>query len=246
MQMFATAFRASDIVEPLRSFDSTRSPADLARLMTDIGIHVAGIRIDGVVMGYVTLEDLKDEEGGQLRAFAQDQVIDGDATLSDAIHVLNLHDHCFVTLLGDVVGVITRAELLKPVVRMWLFGIVTFVEMEITERIRALWPNGKWADLISAARLRKARELHEERLKRGQRCELLDCLQYADKAQILMEDPASMAWFGFKTKGTARRIAKETESLRNHLAHSQDIVAHDWAQIVRMTRRLEEVIRGEA
>ncbi len=246
MQMFATAFRATDIVEPLRSFDSTRNPSDLEQLMTDIGIRIAGIRIDGVVMGYVTLEDLEDEEDGRLRAFAPDQVIDGDATLSDAIHVLNLHDYCFVTLLGEVVGVLTRTDLLKPVVRMWLFGIVTFIEMEVTERIRGQWPDGQWTEYVSPGRLKKARALREERIGRGQHCELLDCLQYADKVQILMEDPVAMADFGFRTKGAARRTAKELESLRNHLAHAQDIVSHDWAQIVRMTRRLEEVVRGES
>jgi hypothetical protein len=142
--------------------------------------------------------------------------------------------------------VITRADLLKPVVRMWLFGIVTVVELDLTERIRKLWPDGEWTRFVSAGRLEKARQLREERIKRGQRCELVDCLQYADKVQVLVEDPASMEEFGFKTKGAARRTASEMESLRNHLAHAQDIITHDWAQIVRITRRLDEVIRGEA
>ena len=33
------------------------------------------------------------------------------------------------------------------------------------------------------------------------------------------------------------------ESLRNHLAHAQDIVAHDWAQIARMAHRVEELLK---
>jgi hypothetical protein len=62
LQMFETAFRASDILEPLRSFDSTRNPADLSRLLDELEVTVAGIRIDGVVAGYVTQEDLQDEK----------------------------------------------------------------------------------------------------------------------------------------------------------------------------------------
>jgi hypothetical protein len=32
---------------------------------------------------------------------------------------------------------------------------------------------------------------------------------------------------------------QELESLRHDLAHGQDIVSHDWAQIARMARRVE-------
>jgi hypothetical protein len=82
----------------------------------------------------------------------------------------------------------------------------------------------------------------EERRRRGQHCELEDCLQLSDKAQILMQSPGQLNDFGFKTKSTAKQAVKELESLRNNLAHSQDIVTHDWAQIARMTQRLHELV----
>ena len=41
----------------------------------------------------------------------------------------------------------------------------------------------------------------------------------------------------------AKREIKELESLRNHLAHAQDIVMHDWPQIARLSMRMEEVAR---
>ncbi|MGD9388570.1 MAG: HD domain-containing protein, partial [Gammaproteobacteria bacterium] len=232
-QLFATGFRASDIVEPLHSFDSVRSPAELVRLLGDLGLAVAGIRIDGEVRGFVTQDDL-DASGSRMRTFAADQLLEADAPLSDAVHALNRHEHCFVTLLGHIVGVITRADFLKPVVRMWLFGIVTVVEMEVTSRVRALWPDEAWSGLVSPARLAKAQELHAERLRRGHHCELVDCLQYSDKVKLLLEEPEAMAEFGFSTRGLAKRRAKEMESLRNNLAHAQDIVAYDWPQIVRL------------
>jgi hypothetical protein len=33
------------------------------------------------------------------------------------------------------------------------------------------------------------------------------------------------------------------ESLRNNLAHAQDIVTHDWAQIARMARNMEALFK---
>ena len=39
----------------------------------------------------------------------------------------------------------------------------------------------------------------------------------------------------------AKQVIKDLESLRNNLAHSQDIVSHDWVQIIRITQRMAEL-----
>jgi hypothetical protein len=245
LHLFTETFKASDLAEPLRSFDSSRDPADIERLLDQFDLPVAGIRIDGQVMGYTRRDNVsRDDDHSSLRAFGPDQVLHGDDSLSDVILVLNRYDHCFVALLGDVVGYITRAHMQRPIVRMWLFGIVTLTEIELTERIRARWPDESWRSVVSAGRLKKAEALLSQRQNRGIESDLLDCLQLSDKAQIVIEDEDSLADFGFKTKRSAKRVIKELESLRNHLAHSQDIVTHDWAQIVRMVHRIEELARG--
>ena len=46
------------------------------------------------------------------------------------------------------------------------------------------------------------------------------------------------------SKRAAKQVAKELESLRNNLAHAQDVVTHDWAQIARMSARVEGMILG--
>jgi hypothetical protein len=246
VRLFADCFRAMDIAEPLRSFDSTRDPRDIADVLCGNDLPVAGIRIDGLVMGYARRKDL--EEGadqGRLRAFGRDQLIDGDSSLSDVIHVLTRHDHCFVVMLGDVAGYISRSDIQKPTVRMWLFGIVTLMEMEITAQVKNHWPDDEWTSLVSKGRLAKAVELQQERDRRGVPSALLDCLQLTDKAQILIQDPAALTTLGFKTRRAAKKVIREMESLRNHLAHAQDIVTHDWAQIVRLVTRIEEMVSGD-
>jgi hypothetical protein len=71
----------------------------------------------------------------------------------------------------------------------------------------------------------------------------MDCLQLSDKAQILVDDPVAMERIGMKSKKVAKRTIKSLESLRNHLAHAQDIVQHDWPQIARLSMRLEKTVR---
>jgi hypothetical protein len=238
-----TAFSAQDIARPLASFDDERQAAELAGLMREGGLEVAGIRRDGLVRGYVLPADLADGRcGDAMRDFGPRQLLDGGAGLSDVVEALTRYDHAFVAVLGQVVGVAARADLQGPIGRMWLFGMVTLTEFYVAQRIRARWPRGGWDALVAPRRLQAAQALHDERLRRGQRCELLDCLQLADKTDILLSDPAELKRLDFPTRGAGQRVARDLQSLRNNLAHAQDIVAHDWPQIVRLTRRFEGIL----
>jgi hypothetical protein len=244
-RMFMELFTARDIAEGLLSFDADSDCADVKAVLKRGRKAVASVRVNGAVHGYLRLSDL---EAGQcadcFRHFTVDQVLSGSAALSDVIHVLTRHDYCFVTLLDSVSGVISRDDINKPMVRMWLFGIVTMIEMGLVQMIKDKYPEQSWQSVVSAGRLEKARQIQAERQRRNQYCELIDCLQLSDKGQILMASQSAMKRLGFETKGVAKRAVKELESLRNHLAHAQDIVSHDWAQIARLSQRMEEATRA--
>jgi hypothetical protein len=240
-RMFMEVFTAMDIAEPLFSFDLNNACSEVNRIMTHHQQDVASIRIKGAVQGYIRQRDLQSGECADvLRHFTVDQVISGDSTLSDVVHVLTRHDFCFVTKLGEVVGVICRDDINKPVVRMWLFGLITMIEMRIVQVIQERFPDDSWQASISADRLEKARAMQAERQRRNQHCSLIDCLQLSDKGRIVVEHSDLRELFGLDTKGTAKRLVKSLESLRNNLAHVQDIVTHDWAQIARLSQRMEE------
>jgi hypothetical protein len=246
LRLFTKAFTAQDIAEPLRSFDEDLPADSAANLMSAKNIEVAGVRADGLVCGYLLRTSLGEGCCRVLkRSFAPGQVVDADSSLTDVIQVLTRHDWCFVNVLGTVSGVVGRSDMQKPIVRMWLFGIITLIEIKMSERIQACWPDNGWKELVSPERLRMAENLQEERQRRNQTCILLDCLQLPDKAQILMQDPAQLEEFEFKTIGAAKRVIKDLESLRNNLAHAQDIVSYDWPQIARMARTIEKLAGGE-
>ena len=246
-RMFMELFTARDIAEGLLSFDIDTNHEEVAKALRHQRCEVASVRVNGVVQGYLRLSDVEGEHAGEnFRHFTVDQVVPGSATFADVIHVLTRHDYCFVTMLGGVAGMISRDDINKPMVRMWLFGIVTMVEMGIVQLIRERFPDAAWQSVVSAGRLEKARQIQNERQRRNQYCELIDCLQLSDKAQILINDKDSLERLGFESKSAAKRSVKELESLRNHLAHAQDIVMHDWAQIARLVRRMEEITRGQA
>jgi hypothetical protein len=242
--MFMELFTARDIAEGLLSFDADSDCVEVKTILELRKRAVASVRVNGAVQGYLRLSDL---EAGQcadcFRHFTIDQVLSGSAALSDVIHVLTRHDYCFVTMLGNVSGVISRDDINKPMVRMWLFGIVTMIEMGLVQMIKDQYPEQSWQSVVSQGRLEKAKQIQAERQRRNQYCELIDCLQLPDKGQILLESESAMKRLGFETKGAAKRAVKELESLRNHLAHAQDVVSHDWAQIARLSQRMEEATR---
>lgn len=241
-RLFTEAFTAKDIAEPIHSFDADRKSHEVESSMHALDIDVIGVRRHGQVIGYAWKEDLDSGLcGDRARAFGRDQVVYGDASLSEVILVLTRYDHCFITLLGIVAGVVTRSDMEKPIVRMWLFGMITMLEMNISNRIRERWPGDEWQQHCSNNRLRKAQALSAERARLNQHCELIDCLQLSDKAQILLSDQKIMEEYGFSSKTAADRTIKEMGSLRNNLAHGQSIVSYDWPQIVRMTQRLERL-----
>jgi hypothetical protein len=241
IRLFTEAFAARDIMEQLLSFDAESLP----RLYDDEAVRPAvplvGIRINGVVTGYLTREDLSTGAAQQIRPFDNRQAIDLETSIVDVIHILTHFTFCFVTFDGAVIGLISREDIEKPVVRMWLFGIIILMEMLIVEQIRSKWPEGDWASQLSDGRLDKARQLQAERKRRGLNADLLDCLQFSDKLQVIFQHPGFMEMTGFSSMAAAKRAMKDLESLRNNLAHGQDITRHDWPQIIRLARRIQQL-----
>jgi len=244
-RVFGDLFTAKDIAEPLLSFDADKNCSEVSKSLIVYERDVASVRIHGAVQGYLLKQDSDNNGDGTcseiIRHFTVDQVVEGDALFTDVIHVLTRHDYCFVRLLGDIVGVIDRESIDKPLVRMWLFGLITLTEMRIITLSKKYFPDNKWQDLLPPTRLQKAQQLHKQRLCQNQHCELVDCLQLSDKAQIIIQHQPTFDALGFRSKKAARRVVKELEQLRNHLAHAQNIASHNWTQIVRMTQRIDEV-----
>ena len=210
--------------------------------MTVAGIEVAGLHKQGIC-GFLEAANLREGScEASRRGLCQVKWSHPKARLSKVIEVLTWHDSCFVSELGTIVGVISRIDLHKPTVRMWLFGIITAAELEFTERIRRKWPQENWSGFLSQQRIEKARQLFAERERRGEKSQLIDCLQLADKIEILMSDPSELATLGIPTPSAARRAGKQIESLRNSLAHAQSFVHQDWPQIVRLARRIHKLV----
>ncbi len=242
-RLFEESFSAADIAEPLASFDAAAPAADASMVMTRRRFKVAGIRKDGTICGYVRQEELGQGTCGDfLCPFGDGEVVPDSAGFCELVTRLNVRPRLFVKLLGQVGGIVTRTDLSKPPVRMWLFGMITIIEMGLTRLIESAYPDGSWRQCLSEGRLEKAEALLAERKRRTQELDLLDCLQFSDRGQIVLRNEELRTRAGFVSRSRGEQTVKELEALRNNLAHSQEIITSDWDVIVKLTENLDKFL----
>ena len=127
---------------------------------------------------------------------------------------------------------------------MWLFGMVTLVEMRFTRLIEHLCPDESWKQFLSDGRIEKAEQLFQERNRRNQSPKLLDCLQLSDKAQIVARNSELREMTRFQSRRQVEENAKMLEKLRNNLAHCQEFSTGDWEAIVELSENFDRVLNG--
>ena len=244
-RVFMQAFVVHDIAEPLVSFDDFASTEQVLALMDAKRFEVVGIRRDGRVEGYVELADLGNGRcADYIKPFDDTQVVLDTLSLPDLVLRFREHRRLFVSIFGRVGGIVSRTDLDKPPVRMWLFGMVTLVEMRFSRLIERFCLDDSWKPFLSASRIQKAEQLLQERNRRNQSLTILDCLQLSDKAQIIARNTKLREMTRFQSRRQVEEAAKMLEKLRNNLAHCQDIVTGDWEAIVALSENLDRVLDG--
>jgi len=254
-RLFLEGFSAMDIAEPLVSFDESTEADDVQQLMQERGFDLVGLRRDGLVEGYVRLEDLNSGVcGDHFRPFTpDDDLVPDTANIISVVKSLAINEQCFVTILDRVGAIITLTDLEKPPMRMFLFGMITIIEMNLTEILRRRYADGSWQELLSDQRVAQAKKLQDERNRRGQQVELIDCLQFGDKGWVLTHDEELRTALGHKSRRESRTAIKEFETLRNNLAHTQEIIPSGWQRIViacsrwesNLERSVEDLMQGQ-
>lgn len=243
---FSRSLSAVDLAELLASLDENQPVALGEELMRTRKVSVLGVRRAGLVAGWIGPNDLV---GGALgehaREFRREEVLDETASIDVVLQVLAAAEQVFIDWRGEVAAVITRRDLQKPPLRMWLFGAITVLDANLTWAVGELFPNDSWQSQITPGRLEKAVALRAERERRGSACALLDCLQVKDKADILLSDSASLAALGLASRREADRLTRDIEKLRNHLAHAQELEPEHLATAARLASFIHSILRAE-
>jgi hypothetical protein len=114
---------------------------------------------------------------------------------------------------------------------MWLFGLISLLEMQLTRGITEAYPADGWTRYLTEVRLRNPMAIQKERALRGVAIDLVECLQIKDKTTIYRKSATLSALLPVMTKTKWRDFGDELESLRNALAHSNAIPSGSWPKI---------------
>jgi hypothetical protein len=179
---------AQCIYEPLLScpIDSESNQAKEALVLRDF--DVAGVKEnkDGPVLGYVFTKDIGEGEfKNYLIPIAIDIVISDSTPVANIVNILNGNEFAFVIAGNQITGIITKADINKPPVRIYIFGIISLLEMHLNLWISHYFQNNSWTGEISEARLAMANEVYAIRKGNNQELSLLECLQFCDKKELL-------------------------------------------------------------
>ena len=243
LSLFHEGFNVIDLAQPLLSMEKSSCSVDARALMARENLPCLGVRQNGRVTGFVLSGDLN-QEGSlkEYRKFSSDQLLDDTANLDELFEPLSNNELVFIRVLGEVACVVHRNDLEKPPMRMWLFGIITLLEMNATWAVEQLYPKDSWTEMISASRLEKAHLLQDERSRRKQSADLLSCLQFSDKLGILLKEKQHREMLQTGTRREVKNTLKQLESLRNNLAHAQPVVDDNWETIKKLSLQLEIIV----
>lgn len=242
-RVFKHGFTVQDLAEPIVSFDDSTPGSLVMPILETKDFDIVGVRSCGVIVGYAERQHLSDNPIGEcLRMISPAEIIAPAHDLTQVIAKLNHSPHLFVTSFGHISGIVTRSDLQKPPLRMWLFGMVSLIEMAFVRLIEVHFPEESWQSLMTEKRLASARALLEERKRRKQNLNLMDCLQLSDKGQIIVRTEELRIKVGFPSRNRGEMVIGKLEQLRNNLAHSQELTENEWGIIVALSENIDRIL----
>lgn len=244
--LFSRSVTSRHLAEPLVSFDSTSDAQTVRAFMERRDFDVVGVRVDGAATGFVMREELG---SGSLAPWRRDfdearDVVQEHDTITTLFERLADQPNVFVRMMGQVSGIVTKGDLQKAPARMWLFGLLSLLEMHFLRIIRARYADAAWIEKLSESRVEKASELLAQRAERNEAIDLADCLQFADKARVVAATHDLHSAFGFSSRREADRLFNELKALRDQLAHSNDIVSGNWPRLAGLARDAESLLEA--
>lgn len=236
---------ARAILEPLVCCPADAPAPQIAAWLNGLGFDAVGVKTanEGIAVGFVMREDLKDGFVGDcVRTLDSDHLIADSTPLSEVLVALRNAQSYFVLLGRTVEGIVTRADLNKPPVRMYLFGLISLLEMHLAAWVKVTYQDESWRDAISPKRVSEAEKVKAERAIKGEDPLLLDCLQFCDRRDLVLKNMVLRGKLGLTPKTKSSNLLKQAESLRNLLAHS----GHDLSQGSSWEERIDLVHWVEA
>lgn len=229
--LFEERITADSVAEQFAVWDAslpaTEARAELARLEFDIvGV---GVGVGPTIAGYARREEIGTGLlGDHVRPLSEMSSISADAGLRHAVEKVFAEQRVIVQSAEGPLGIITRGDMNKAPVRMWLFSLVTLLEMQMLRVIRRI-PHAETfcQTQLPPSRLAGALKTFDDRMKNRSETDLLDCLHFGDKVTLLeriSRNQSNARQVGIDFSPSDIASLRMIEKLRNEVAHGNDLL----------------------
>ncbi len=242
-KLFIDNVTAKSIFEPLLCCPANSMAVNARDALRIREFDLAGVKETegGEVIGYVVTDEL---EIGDVKKYVKvigpELLISDSTPIADIFTALTQRAFAFILYGKQIIGIITIADINKPPVRIYLFGMISLFEMHLNLWINHYFPDNGWKSEIPANRMNLALDIYEKRKCNNQDLSLLECLQFCDKRDLLTKSIRFIKEFDLSKEKFATFV-KEVEKIRNELAHSQNSIIADieWSDFVEIVSHLE-------
>ena len=179
--------------------------------------------------------------GDMMQPLSEGNLLGGDASILLFIRDAD-HQKCRLIVSGhEISGLVCLSDLQRLPVRAALFGLVTCLEMIMTNVIRPDFGGESWLEFLSEGRRQK---LQAEIAKAWNSDNLVNSLlftQFADKTTIIRKSTT----FALGDKSLQNEF-REIQVLRDRLAHANDYAAKadDATKVCRVVRSIDKWIKN--
>lgn len=228
--------RVRHLMEPLASFSASEIAEQPSSLWESGSYDVVGVAEGKVIRGYWRRGDIGPTP------FRADDLLADSASITDALEALAGRESFFVLTKNRVDAIVTRSDLYKTPFRLFCYGLVTLLEARMTQLVERHYGE-TWAQHLSDGRLKGCQRVHAEREMRNEQTRLFDCLQFADKRDLIVREDALREAMGRPTTTRCKSSLKEAEKLRNRLAHGHRLdEGCSWSEVIEVVRDVEGML----
>jgi hypothetical protein len=222
-----------------------RNTTEISRYMKDNNYDVLGVTDNHngkVTIGYVNRKDITDGVV-ELISFEPLDMVSDTAPLRSILSMLGEKERIFVLENTIIRSIITKADIQKQPIRIFLFGLISLLEMHFVSLIERYYPNDTWKKHLTGERISKAEKEYNNRKERNQEISLLHCLQLCDRGSLIRKNK-ELSKKLFSSNSDARGLLNRIIKLRNNLTHAHEdlFMGFDLDEGIQLVQDTEELL----
>lgn len=252
MMSMAESIPVRFISEPLVSYLKQKPYAEAVSNMNAAQFDVAGV-VDrtGNVLGYI---DVKGNLSGVCGDRNHVHPVDPGSLVTDAMPIAEAGSliarkrHVFVLERNKVTAIVTRADLQKAPVRMMIFGVITVLEMHLTDVLRREWTGDEWSkcDSFTPKQVKAIEGAFQQAKARNDETDVFGCMDLYDKSLLACETSSLLEALQNVGADDLESNLTDIRRLRNAVAHGKSLVTSNrsWNKVLRITIDVQQMSKA--